>query len=1059
MRPSKAYAGTRVRPRVRGLVRRPRLFRRLDALQPLIWVWGPPGSGKTTLVASYLDVRRIHGLWYRLDAGDADGATFVRDLIRAGGRRRAGQLRISAGSPSVLARSFFRGLYDRLPRPFVLALENYDAVPSDAPFHEVIREAVEQLPPAGRIIVTSRAMPPAALARLRANRAIAEVGWADLRLTAAETRGLVRGLTRALPAKLVAGLHARTDGWAAGLVLALQERRGLADERRGVPDGIADYLAAEVLDRLDAGTRDVLLRTAFLPRVTTAMAEALAGRPGAGQALVELHRLSCFIAQPAGDEAVYEYSPVFRAFLRRRAYAVFSPEQRRNVQRQAANLLTREARLEAAGTLLHAARDWDGLAAFVEVHGTTLAAQGQVHTIGEWVGAIPDEIVGERAWLRYWRGMCRMQADPAGSRDDLETALRRFQETDDATGAFLAWAAGVQTFPLENDDYHPLDGWIGAYEDLRRRFPAFPSREVEARVASGMLVALLCRQPHHREIKVWAARALELARATSDPVLRLQNTRHVLTYQLWTGDFESAQALATDLRMLVSIAAAPALDRIAALLVTARLDWLTGAFANARDTIEAALELARSSGVGLFTNRLLGDGVQAALGQRDRPAARRWLGDMRRDLRRHARGDRAYGLLLVGWDALLAGDVDTAVGQHEAAVTAAWESGLPALQCLAHLFAAQALDAAGTPGASVHLTQASDIAEQMGSTILRFTARLIEAHVAVGRGDEGRSLQALAEALPTGRDHRYVNTWLWRPATMAELAARALDAGLEVEYVRRLVRERGLEPAEPPVHVETWPWPVKIFTLGRFELLVDERPVRVRRKAQKKPLALLQALVALGGRDVPEDHLTEFLWPDSDGDAAHQALSVTLHRLRRLLGHEGAVRRGDGHISLAPSHCWIDVWAVERTLVRAETAVARSPVRDHEWAASIRWTDRAVALYRGEFLMGESRSPWADSVTARLREPLLRQLGKIGRVWEAMGDWEAAAECYERAVAINDCAEDHYRRLILAYQRLDRRGEAILAYQRCRKALAALGVAPSVETETLTRSNLTLRNH
>jgi DNA-binding SARP family transcriptional activator len=80
---------------------------------------------------------------------------------------------------------------------------------------------------------------------------------------------------------------------------------------------------------------------------------------------------------------------------------------------------------------------------------------------------------------------------------------------------------------------------------------------------------------------------------------------------------------------------------------------------------------------------------------------------------------------------------------------------------------------------------------------------------------------------------------------------------------------------------------------------------------------------------------------------------------------------------------------------------------------------------------------------------LLRQLRKIGRVWEAMDDWEAAAECYERAVTINDSAEEYYRRLMLAYRHLDRRGDAILAYQRCRKALAALGVTPSQETETL----------
>ena len=282
---------------------------------------------------------------------------------------------------------------------------------------------------------------------------------------------------------------------------------------------------------------------------------------------------------------------------------------------------------------------------------------------------------------------------------------------------------------------------------------------------------------------------------------------------------------------------------------------------------------------------------------------------------------------------------------------------------------------------------------------------------------------------------------------------RALDADIEVDYVRRLVHERRLAPAEAPLEVETWPWPLKVFTLGRFEIVVNERPVQFSGKAQRKPLALLQALIALGGHRVREDRLTEVLWPDADGDAAHQALSTTLHRLRRLLGHEGALVRHDGTISLVHGHCWVDLWAVERMTARAESAIGRSPVRDHEWAASVRWTDRAVTLYRGEFLTGDPAMPWAAAAGDRLRERLLRQLRKLGHLWESIGDWEEAAQCYERAVEINDCAEEFYRRLMLAYQRLDRRSDAILAYQRCRKQLSAvLGIAPSAETEGLHRS-------
>ena len=1038
------------RPRLGRLLPRPRLFRVLDGPRPLAWVWGPPGAGKTALVAAWSETRRTRTLWYQCDAGDVSVPAFLEYLARAASDRRTAP----APEPATEAlRDWLRALFERLRGPFVLVLDGYQEIPADSPVHEAVRVVVDELPPGARVVVTSRAEPPPVFARLRASRAIADIGWTDLRLTLAESRALVRRLAPRFPARLLATLHERAAGWAAGLVLMLQERRGLVEERRRAPDGIVDYFATETLGKADADTQEILLQTAFLPCVTAAMAEELTGRPHAGRVLARLHRQNCFTIEHAAASAVYEYHPLFRAFLLRRAYAVLTVEQRADIQRRAAALLERDGQVEVAATLLRNAGDWGALARLVETQAAALGASGRRALVDEWLAAIPSEVVGERPWLLFWRASGRIAEAPAAARADLESALAQFCRADDAAGALLAWALAIDTFVFEQEDYRPLDGWLARFDDLVRQFPAYPSLPIETRVAASMLLALVCRQPQHREVKLWARRALELAETAADPELRLRATLYVLTYHIWIGDLETAAVLGGDLRTLSRSAQVSPAGRVVSALMQARLAWLRGDVESARQTVDAALALGRTSGVEVFHHRLMVEAALAALSDGDAATVRRCLTALRRDLPRLSRFTRVYYHLVAGWDALQSGDLNAALGEQEAVLTAAWQSGMPALQCLSHLLAAQVLDAVGTPGAEVHLAQATDLAHQFESTMFRFMALLIEAEAERRRGDEGRAVQALARAMPLGRAQGYVNTWLWSSRTMAELAVRALDADLEVDYVRRLVHERRLVPAEAPLEVETWPWPVKVFTLGRFEIATNERPVHFSGKAQRKPLALLQALIALGGQRVREDRLTEILWPDADGDAAHQALAVTLHRLRRLLGHERALTRHDGAISLVPEHCWVDLWAVERMTMRAESAIGRSPVRDHEWAASVRWTDRAVTLYRGDFLAGDPGLPWAAAAGDRLRERLLRQLRKLGHLWESIGDWEEAAHCYERALEINVCAEEFCRRLMLAYQRLDRRGDAILAYQRCRKQLAAaFGIAPSAETEAVHRS-------
>jgi ATP/maltotriose-dependent transcriptional regulator MalT len=122
------------RPRLSGVFPRKRLFRELDRSRkrPITWIQGPPGAGKTTLVASYIQSRKLNCLWYQVDEGDADIATFFYHLrLAAPRRRRPLPLLTPEYLPalSVFTQRFFRELYSRLRTPFVVVLDNYQDAP------------------------------------------------------------------------------------------------------------------------------------------------------------------------------------------------------------------------------------------------------------------------------------------------------------------------------------------------------------------------------------------------------------------------------------------------------------------------------------------------------------------------------------------------------------------------------------------------------------------------------------------------------------------------------------------------------------------------------------------------------------------------------------------------------------------------------------------------------------------------------------------------------------------------------------------------------------------
>jgi LuxR family maltose regulon positive regulatory protein len=255
------------------------------------------------------------------------------------------------------------------------------------------------------------------------------------------------------------------------------------------------------------------------------------------------------------------------------------------------------------------------------------------------------------------------------------------------------------------------------------------------------------------------------------------------------------------------------------------------------------------------------------------------------------------------------------------------------------------------------------------------------------------------------------------------------------------------EAVDAPNDEAGLPWAAKIFTLGRFEIVKDAQPLRFSGKIQRKPLALLKALIAFGGQHVSEEKLIHALWPQAEAAAARFSLTSAIYRLRRLLGHDEVIVRREGRLSVSTEHAWVDLWALEALLDRIEENPLDQQSLSQE---SLLWVKHAAELYRGPFLSAEQKSPWAMPVAERLRRRLLRQVVRAGRRCEEVEEWEGAIGYYEKGFVIDPCAEDVCRCLMNTYYRLGRRSEVVTVYNECRHALIGrLGIAPSAETEAL----------
>jgi LuxR family maltose regulon positive regulatory protein len=260
------------------------------------------------------------------------------------------------------------------------------------------------LPKSAHVVLSSRRDPPIRLHKLRLADDVAELRAGDLRFTASETRELLDASEISLSDAAVAALYERTEGWAAGLRMAViflsghPEPDRFVDEFSGTDRAIGEYLMAEMLERQPTEVQSMLLRTSVADRLNGELADLLAGRPGCEQILLALEDANAFVVSLDPQRTWFRYHQLLADFLRlelRRTLAAEVPD----LHRKAAAWFADHGEVIEAIRHTLAAGDWPDAAGLLADHLFSLTLDGQEGNIAALLRSFPSRASAEHPEL------------------------------------------------------------------------------------------------------------------------------------------------------------------------------------------------------------------------------------------------------------------------------------------------------------------------------------------------------------------------------------------------------------------------------------------------------------------------------------------------------------------------------------------------------------------------------------------------------------------------------------------------------------------------------------
>ncbi|MGG6239634.1 LuxR C-terminal-related transcriptional regulator [Nodosilinea sp. AN01ver1] len=445
------------------LVRRDRILQTLQqgVSSRIILVSAPAGFGKTTALGEWAQQTQQPVGWLALDERDNNPRRFwsylVAALQKADGLLGEATLSMVQSPEPIPFEVFLTPLLNELTQlqsDLILVLDDYHVITAPT-IHEGLRFLLEHLPAGVRMAIATRSDPPFPLARWRVRSQLTELRATDLRFTDAEaTTFLQRSLPQSLTEAQVMTLQQQTEGWIAGLQLAMLSLRESASPTAllatfgGTQRYILDYLVEEVLNRQPPSVRQFLLRTAILEQLCGSLCAAVVDEAAVSstQALEQLDRQNLFVVPLDDERTWYRYHHLFAEALRHQLQRT-EPDLALGCHRRAAQWYEQQGYVADALHHAIAADAFDYAAQLIEREmQTSENPRLDAVVLSDALATLPLDLVQARPWLlaaKAWVGFTASQfAEAVAVIEQMEQLLEKniseTENTDQLWGLVVA---------------------------------------------------------------------------------------------------------------------------------------------------------------------------------------------------------------------------------------------------------------------------------------------------------------------------------------------------------------------------------------------------------------------------------------------------------------------------------------------------------------------------------------------------------------------------------------------------------------------------------------------